>query len=470
MDQNQNRGFKYLGSGLPEDILKYKINGDFPKAIQLSDMYLSRILPEALKQNLLVQKEIMKRTPLDFPYTEEEALNLVRKYISDFNHEDLEVLTDKGRVLWIFIEGKKRYFARFFETLLKTDRDFVNSFDTEMGIAKKKDVLGSDRRILDESMDKMKRDGFSRKKIRIKASVRIKDEYFTPGFVRVHIPFPSACSQQKGFEAEEIRPHGGTLSSPDSEQRTVSWEKELKENETFSVVYSFTHEEVYKDAYSVKAEKTGITGEAKKENTDEFLKEELPHIVFTPFIKSVAESLAAGENDNLSKARKAYDFITLNMKYNFMPAYFIMEDIPENCIRNMRGDCGVFALLFITLLRCMGIHAKWQSGLTAEPDFCGAHDWTEFYAEPFGWITADPSYGVGATREGNEERRRFYFGNLDPYRMVANRKFMGELIPHKKYFRADPYDNQVGEIENSSRGLTYEEYDRTKEVLSCIDI
>ena len=104
-----------------------------------------------------------------------------------------------------------------------------------------------------------------------------------------------------------------------------------------------------------------------------------------------------------------------------------------------------------------------QSGLAAEPDFIGGHDWVRFYAAPFGWIYADPSYGIGAVRAENEERRRFYFGNLDPYRMVANRAFQAPFTVEKKYWRTDPYDNQLGEIETAERGLMYEEFERRKE-------
>ena len=45
-----------------------------------------------------------------------------------------------------------------------------------------------------------------------------------------------------------------------------------------------------------------------------------------------------------------------------------MEKIPETCALGLTGDCGVLALLFLTLCRCAGIPAQWQSGLTAEPD------------------------------------------------------------------------------------------------------
>lgn len=174
--------------------------------------------------------------------------------------------------------------------------------------------------------------------------------------------------------------------------------------------------------------------------------------------------------DPLEKARIFYDFITLNMKYTFMPSYFILECIPDSAARSYTGDCGVFALLFITMCRCAGIPARWQSGLTAEPDFCGAHDWSRFYIAPYGWLYADPSYGTAAVRAQNEERRKFYFGNIDAYRMVANSEFEAPFTIEKQFWRADPYDNQVGEIETSDRGLRYEEYTRSKEVLSCEEL
>ena len=129
------------------------------------------------------------------------------------------------------------------------------------------------------------------------------------------------------------------------------------------------------------------------------------------------------------------------------------------------GDCGIFALLFITLCRCVGIPARWQSGLAAEPDFCGCHDWAQFYIAPYGWLYADASYGVSATRLGKEERRQFYFGNLEPYRMVANHAFQEEFTIPKDHWRADPYDNQSGEMETSHRGFTFREYEQTHRIL-----
>ena len=236
----------------------------------------------------------------------------------------------------------------------------------------------------------------------------------------------------------------------------------MEENHEFMVEYSYLHKAVFHD--------TEHMGPSDEIQPDFYTQEEAPHIVFTPYIKELVKTLTEGVTDPLEKARIFYDFITLNMKYTFMPAYFGLENIAETCARSYTGDCGVFALLFITLCRCAGIPACWQSGLTAEPDFCGGHDWARFYVAPHGWMFADTSYGTGAVRLEKEERRKFYFGNLDPFRMVANSEFMAPFTVDKDHWRADPYDNQIGEMETTDRGLCYDEYVRDKVVILCEEV
>ena len=123
------------------------------------------------------------------------------------------------------------------------------------------------------------------------------------------------------------------------------------------------------------------------------------------------------------------------------------------------------ALLFITLCRIAGVPARWQSGLYVTPQSAGAHDWAQFYIAPYGWLWADCSFGSGAHRVGNETRRRHYFGNLDPLRMVANREFYAQLTPPDEQLRNDPYDNQTGEANLNGRPLHGEELPRSRTVV-----
>ena len=54
--------------------------------------------------------------------------------------------------------------------------------------------------------------------------------------------------------------------------------------------------------------------------------------------------------------------------------------------------------------------------------------------------------------------------------MVANRAFQAPFINDKQHWRADPYDNQVGELETADKGLDFDEYERWKEVLECTQL
>ena len=62
-----------------------------------------------------------------------------------------------------------------------------------------------------------------------------------------------------------------------------------------------------------------------------------------------------------------------------MRKYSIIENIPEYAGINQKGDCGIQALLFITLCRYGGVPARWQSGLFAAPYDIGGRLGTVLY-------------------------------------------------------------------------------------------
>ena len=457
---NINDTLQFQNVGLPEDILRMKHHGDYENAIKLIDYRMkTEKMPDALRYCLSIHREMMVRSAVEFPYTYDDALAIIRQHIPDFTTEEWNRIIAERKVRWAYINGEMRIFNRFFSSLVKAYKGFAKRANQTLpGV---ESAVGGIP-LLDYAGMKMKENGSMTNRIRIRATMRIKDENFVPGmFVRAHLPIPSACEQQSEIRIEKVFPENGQIAPEDAEQRTVCWEMNMTENQEFVVEYSYLHTAKYHNL----DEAVGIPGQY-----DFDLEEQAPHIVFTPYIKALVAELTEGVTDPMEKARRFYDFITKNMSYTFMPSYFLLENIPDTCACNFNGDCGVFALLFLTLCRCAGIPAQWQSGFTAEPDFCGGHDWVRFYVEPYGWLYVDGSYGVSAQRNENETRRKFYFGNLDPYRMVANRVFQAPFTVRKEHWRADPFDNQVGEIETADHGLTYEEYDRTKVVLSCEEI
>lgn len=458
-----NRYFEHLNVGLPDDILRRKLHGDFEGAIRLIDHKLAGGgLPQALRDCLTVQREIITRLPENYIYTKDQALARVREHIPDFTEEEFDQMDLDNRLDWIYIQGVPHYFDRFYETLVKTDREFAARAGEYNVLSDGSSTVGAVEDPLDRTARIMKQSGSCSNRIRVRATVRLKDELFKPGtFVRAHLPIPAACDQQSDIRIERLDPPTAHIDPEDVPQRTVCWEETLEENRTFTVEYSYVHTAKYHDAASIVP---------AKEQPSFDTHQQYPHIVFTPYIQELVRSLTEGLDSPLEKARAIYDFLTLNVTYSFMRAYFCLENIAESCARNRKGDCGVMALTFITMCRCAGIPARWESGLYTRPDFCGAHDWARFYIAPYGWLYADVSFGTGAVREKNEQRRQFYFGNLDAFRMVANQEFQADFTVPKAHWRADPYDNQVGEMELADRGLRYFEFERTKEVLECTEL
>lgn len=460
---NINDTLKFMNVGLPEDILRRKIHGDYEGAIRLIDRRLTEgNLPDALRFSLEVHKMICQRLPLEFPYSKADCMAIIRNDIPDFTEEEFDELVDQRNVRWIYVNGEMRYFNRFYSSLCKAVPEFGKRAQQQVGGMESLTSSTAVSNLRDVTIAKMREKGSLTTRIRIRASVKMKEEFFTPGmFVRAHLPVAAVCDQQQDVKIEKVWPEAGIIAPETAGQRTVCWEETMQENHEFLVEYSYLHTAQYKDAYNG----SGIPGSYHFD-----VQEQQPHVVFSPYIKALCAELTEGITDPLAKARAFYDFITKNMYYTYMPDYITQENLAENCARSYSGDCGVFAILFLTLCRCAGIPAQWQSGLAVEPDFIGGHDWVRFYVEPYGWIFADGSYGTSAMRAENEERRQFYFGNLDPYRMVANSQFQENFTIPKEQWRADPYDNQLGEMESADRGFFSGEYIRSKEVLLCEEV
>ena len=299
---------------------------------------------------------------------------------------------------------------------------------------------------------RMEREGSLTARITLRASIRALVPVEGRA-VQAWLPLPAACPQQSGIQILDATP-GGIPAPEDAPQRTIWWD--TRGVSEFNVTYRYLHRAEYVDPLTLPLDPVQPTFD---------LEEQPPHILFTPYLRALAERLTAGLTSPAEKAKAIYDYVTGMVDYRFQPAYLQLDCIPDQCAKTLRGDCGVFALLFITLCRIAGIPARWQSGLSVRPDGAGPHDWAMFYLAPHGWLWADCSFGSSARRSGEDARRAHYFGSLDPWRMVANSAFQAPLTPPMTGWRQDPYDNQVGELMVDGRGLDSTQRDWSQEVL-----
>ena len=474
-----NETFRSLNTGLPDDIARLKAAGYYTEAIARIDARLAEDWTstqngpnreanptpqgvQAQQMALLAQREMMRRMPAEYPYTEAQAVARMQSLVRGFTPEEFHALDQAGRMDWRFVEGEKRYQARFAETLLDTDpaygaRRLEPEPDGSAARARRRAVH-----------QKMVETGSASARITVEAGIGMTDEAFDRALaqakaegrntvhVRAWLPLAAACDSQSDIVVDQVSEPPAHIAPADAPQRTVFWEADLAENRRFTLRYSYTQTARYADPL-------GFVPDPVQPDFD--TAEEAPHIVFTPYLRALAAQLTAGVDSPAEKAKRIYDYITLNVHYHYQPAYFVLEDIPTRCAADRRGDCGIMALTFITLCRIAGIPARWQSGLSVGPGKCGCHDWAMFYIAPKGWMYADCSYGGSMARAGEEELRRHYFGNLDPGRMVANRAFEAPFDPLMTGFRADPYDNQTGELEADGVGLYRNLVETTKETI-----
>ncbi|MCI2049175.1 MAG: transglutaminase-like domain-containing protein [Lachnospiraceae bacterium] len=461
---------------LPEEIEKRKWHGDFEGAIRLIGIWLEKDIPDKLRAKLRTEREILKILPGEYPYTKSEALAMLQQKIPDFTEEEFDDLQDHGKIDWIYINGEEHYFLRFLSVLLRVNAGVRRRAGLEDAQKAKRDPEEvKEDQDLRGVIAQMKKDGAVTYYFRMKCGLRITDAAFRPGRVTVHLPVPVKCMQVEHAEVLATSEADDVQTAPfDAPQRTVCLRTELSSNRDFFVEYEFENTARYTDlnpgsgletAAKKAAEAPALTPEnigpegRYSDVLPEDLSEQLPHIRFTPYMRSLAEMITAGETDPLLKARKIYLYITDNVEYSYVRTYFTIEDLSEYAAIGRKGDCGIQALMFITLCRIAGVPARWQSGLDMSPSGAGCHDWAQFYCAPFGWLFADPSFGGGAHRGGDDEKRNFYFGNIDPWRMPANGAFQKQFMPPKKYLRVDPYDNQSGEAEYGDRGLNIYEFD-----------
>ncbi len=432
---------QYLSITLPEEVKMYHYAGDFAGEMACIDRWLARDLPTSLQRRLAIQRLFAEVLAKDYPLTRADVVAGMQVRYPEADEQILDAFIASGNVDYILQNGEMRFQHQAISNIFKT-----HTHDLER-LCDPHAPRPQDHIVIPAHIPEMQEAGSLAYRYEVEEWLRLTPEAERPGeMLRIWLPYPVACATQP---EEEIRllssSHPVTVTG--TVHRTAYMEVPCEAGATYSVRFSFVNRAPYTRLDFSRP--TGIVaaeGLSDKECA-RYLGEQAPHIRFTPFIRSLAAEIAGDETDPLRLARRVYDYICEHIRYSYVRDYLLIENIPEFLLTNGYGDCGTMALAFITLCRVLGIPAKWQSGSSCSPAGIGSHDWAMFYVAPYGWLYCDPSYGEGSARAGNEVRREHYFGNLDPFRLVASNEFQEPLVPDKQFCRMDPYDNQSGEAE-----------------------
>jgi len=439
---------------LPSDILSEKAAGNFAYARELIRRRLyNSDTSECMRKRLLHELSVLDMTEAEYYMDRDEVISEIRLKVPDFSEKQFDEMLLNGLIDYCYIEGRKRFLSTACDSLFNT---YPQLFPA-LGEGWRTKARAEDGIVNSVSPG----DSFGAH-ICLRHAIEIHPRADAAGEVcHVHIPVPRAAAPN--ISKLKIRTsHASARFSPEgAAMHTVYFEAPAKDGVKFSVEYEYDYKDICVDMYSG-AEPLKLVSVTADE-LESSLADESPHIHMSPFIRALAAEIIGDETSPLKKARAIYDYLTTRCHYRFTRGYSAIDNIPEWFLVNGHGDCGTMALSFIALCRSVGIPAGWSSGMFAGPDIVAHHDWAWVYIEGYGCRPVDISFGGSANRVGNESKRRFYFGNLDPFRTVFNSNVSCEFDPPKRFMRRDIVDNQDGEVEFDSRGAFADEYSVTIE-------
>jgi transglutaminase-like putative cysteine protease len=151
-------------------------------------------------------------------------------------------------------------------------------------------------------------------------------------------------------------------------------------------------------------------------------------------IKKTKE-VTKGCQSTIEIVRAIFNFVVDNFSY----CYPVKRRGVKNLnINNLKGDCGEYSSLFVTMCRVMDIPAVNKSGFyIAQNGVLGEHGWASVYVPQIGWFDVDAQFG--AQEDDPEE----YFLKTSDYRLTLVKGFNIPLNPPVPAgYRVDFWEDQ----------------------------
>jgi hypothetical protein len=391
--------------------------------------------------------DFAERYLLEFPFAENEILELLHRDSVNADENSLRAWEDAGELEFMWIDGERRYFKNAHRNLYrindslrqikKIDEDRDKSLN-EICIAEIACVTGSSER-----------SGYGTpvcpKNIKLNYKITVLADVVPAGeTIKCWMPYPVEGHLRQDMVKLVSSDPGIYIIAPDSvKQRSIYMEKTAVEGKAteFSIELEFRSWSQY---FNIPAHGGNVSPGAPPLN-GHFTSERLPHISFSKGITELAGKIVTRNMDDREKIDAFYQWINDNIMWTSALEYGLIPDIPGYVLKNRRGDCGMQTLLFLSLCRYEGIPARWQSGWMLHPGHVNLHDWCEVYIAPEGWVPVDVSFKLQPS--DNQEISRFYISGIDSYRFIVNTDYGRPLYPRKKFPRSEPLDFQRGEVE-----------------------
>lgn len=404
-----------------------------------------------------ITAEKIKRIGLDFRKNEDEIRLELAKVFDSISPEQMAAWENSGQLEMRIIDGEKRYFKNAVANLYR--------LDSAAGATRDR-VLGSKPDLFNPLLvEKAKIAVQESQEIRwtIQYSLTVPAGIVPEGEeVRCWLPFPKDHSRLTDVQLINVSHKPYQLAEPDALQRSLYITQiQTKEPITFSYSASFSTHSSWLNPTAI--ENISYDPEDIPEEIRPYTAEEAPHIVFTPRVKELTDSLIQGLDTPYDKVRAIYYWINDHIPWASALEYSTFDCIPDYVLQYRHGDCGMVSFLLLSMARYAGIPVKWQSGWMLHPGFENLHDWTEVWYPDHGWIPLDMSFGL--LPSDDRMIKEFYLTGMDAYRLIINDAVAAPFIPEKQFWRSEPFDFQRGEVEWKGGNLYFNEWDYHLEII-----
>lgn len=405
---------------------------------------------------------ISNRIERDFPYTVDEFYRLAAKENPQFTHEELINYIDNGLIEVMELGSEERVFRKALRNMkLLHDANSknwrgrgANASEARMNYADSiikwtegKNPLGAGHRVV----------------YKFEIDVPVIEE-LAFDTLRVWMPMPMNTGRQKNVKILDASHPDFVLSTDRSVHNSIFFEVPTGNvGDTIKFWYTAqfdTFGEYFSDEY--------ILAHIKPYDTTSDLYRTYTALDKNRHIagfKGYAREIVGEETNPFKMSEMVYDHIVENFPWAGAREYSTIDCIPAYVLDCGHGDCGQVALLYISLMRSLGIPARWESGWMLHPGEKNLHDWAEVYFEGVGWVPVDVSFGRYSSSKDNGVRN-FYSHGIDSYRLAANRGISGEFFPPKRFIRSETVDAQMGEVESNKGNLFYPLWDQNLEIIS----
>lgn len=392
---------------------------------------------------------IMERIRKDFTMTPEEGVKQIREKMPNASDEQIARWKRDRKIEFMVIDGKEWWFRKSVRNLWLLADELKEDHDAD-----KWESYQTRRKYYLEAMQspadaKGIRDW---RHVNITFYLDVNADAIPEGeTLRVWMPFPYENLRQRNIKLESS--NNPVTFSEGSKHHTVYMEAKAVKGVPTHFEYTFSYDvaerHIAQQDLLAMLEPYNTGSEEYKEFTGNYP----PHIVITDDTRALAREIVEDETNPVLQASKIFDWISLRYPWAGAREYSTIKNMPEYVMANGHGDCGQVALMYITLVRSLGIPARWESGWMIHPNEVNWHDWAETYFEGVGWVPTDQSFGRGAV---GTPMNSYYTTGIDLYRMASNEAVGDKLSPEKKYIRSETVDFQPGEVEWRKGNLYYD--------------